>query len=50
MIPEFLGRLPILVTLAKLKKEDLVKVLKEPKNAILKQYIRLLELDGVKLE
>ena len=50
MIPEFLGRLPILVTLARLKKEDLVKVLKEPKNAILKQYIRLLELDGVKLE
>lgn len=49
MIPEFLGRLPIVVSLAKLDKEDLVKILKEPRNAILKQYIRLLELDEVRL-
>lgn len=49
MIPEFLGRLPITVSLSGLGKEDLVKVLKEPKNAIIKQYVRLLELDEVKL-
>ena len=50
MIPEFLGRLPIVFTLEGLTKEMLVKVLKEPKNAILKQYIKLLEMDAVKLE
>ena len=50
MIPEFLGRLPILVTLEKLTEPMLVKILKEPKNAILKQYIKLLALDEVKLE
>ena len=49
MIPEFLGRLPVVVTLQALTKELLVKILKEPKNAILKQYIKLLELDEVKL-
>lgn len=49
MIPEFLGRLPILITFEKLTKELLVRILKEPKNAILKQYIKLLELDGVRL-
>ncbi len=49
MIPEFLGRLPITVSLSGLSQEDLVKVLKEPKNAIIKQYVRLLELDEVKL-
>lgn len=49
MIPEFLGRLPIVVTLQALTKELMVKVLREPKNAILKQYIKLLELDEVKL-
>lgn len=49
MIPEFLGRLPISVTLESLDKELLVRVLKEPKNAILKQYKKLLELDEVKL-
>ena len=47
--PEFLGRLPVTVTLEKLTKELLVKILSEPKNAILKQYIKLLELDEVKL-
>ncbi len=50
MIPEFLGRLPILVTLQKLTEPMLVRILKEPKNAILKQYIKLLALDEVKLE
>ena len=50
MIPEFVGRLPILFTLKGLDKEALVKILKEPKNAILKQYQKLLELDEVKLE
>ncbi len=50
MIPEFIGRLPIIYTLEGLSKEMMVKVLKEPKNAILKQYQKLLELDEVKLE
>lgn len=50
MIPEFLGRLPIVCTLQKLSGEMLVQVLKEPKNAILKQYQRLLEMDEVQLE
>jgi len=49
MIPEFLGRLPVIYTLDELKEDMLVKVLKEPKNAILKQYQKLLELDEVKL-
>ena len=49
MIPEFLGRLPVVVTLDKLTEDMLVRILKEPKNAILKQYIRLLEMDEVKL-
>lgn len=48
-IPEFLGRLPILYTLKALDEDMLVKILKEPKNAILKQYQKLLELDEVKL-
>ena len=50
MIPEFLGRLPILYTLEGLSKEMLVTVLKEPKNAILKQYQKLLALDEVDLQ
>ena len=50
MIPEFLGRLPILFTLEGLTKEMMIKILKEPRNAILKQYQKLLELDEVKLE
>lgn len=50
MIPEFLGRMPIVFTLDGLTEEMLAKVLKEPKNAILKQYKKLLELDEVKLE
>lgn len=50
MIPEFIGRLPIIYTLQGLGEEMMVKILKEPKNAILKQYQKLLELDEVKLE
>ena len=50
MVPEFLGRLPIVFTLESLNEDMLVEILKEPKNAILKQYKRLLELDEVKLE
>lgn len=49
MIPEFLGRLPVLFTLDALDKDMYIKILKEPKNAILKQYQKLLELDEVKL-
>ena len=49
MIPEFIGRLPIICTLQGLTEEMLVRILKEPKNAILKQYEKLLELDEVKL-
>ena len=50
MIPEFIGRLPIIFTLQGLDEDLLVKILKEPKNAILKQYQKLLALDEVKLE
>ncbi|MCQ5201925.1 ATP-dependent Clp protease ATP-binding subunit ClpX [Mordavella massiliensis] len=50
MIPEFLGRLPIVFTLQGLDEDMYVKILKEPKNAILKQYQKLLALDEVKLE
>lgn len=50
MIPEFIGRLPIVFTLQGLTEELLVQILKEPKNAILKQYQKLLELDEVRLE
>lgn len=49
MIPEFLGRLPVTVTLQGLTKEFLVRILKEPKNAILKQYKKLLAMDEVNL-
>lgn len=49
MIPEFLGRLPVLFTLQSLDEDMMVKILKEPKNAILKQYQKLLNLDGVDL-
>ena len=50
MIPEFLGRLPIVFSLDGLTEDMLVKIMKEPKNAILKQYQKLLELDEVSLE
>ncbi len=50
MIPEFIGRLPIIFTLNGLDRKMLIQILKEPKNAILKQYQKLLALDEVKLE
>ncbi len=50
MIPEFLGRFPVIATLDPLKEEDLMRILVEPKNAIVKQYQKLLAMDGVELE
>ena len=50
LIPEFIGRVPVNVSLNPLDKDALVKILTEPKNAIIKQYQKLLELDEVKLE
>ena len=49
MIPEFVGRLPILATLEELDEKSLVKILKEPKNSLLKQYKKLFEFENVKL-
>ncbi len=49
LIPEFIGRLPVVVTLAPLVEDDLVEILTKPKNALIKQYQHLLSLDGVKL-
>ena len=49
LIPEFIGRVPITVTLEGLDKESLVRILKEPKNALIKQYQKLFEFDEVKL-
>ena len=50
IIPELVGRLPVITCLESLKQEDLVRILKEPKNALVKQYQKLLELDHVELE
>lgn len=50
LIPEFIGRLPIIATLKDLDKEALVKILKEPKNSLIKQYKKLFEMDNVELE
>lgn len=50
LIPELVGRLPIITSLKELDEEALVKILTEPKNAITKQYASLLDMDGVKLE
>ncbi|KRK57935.1 ATP-dependent Clp protease ATP-binding subunit ClpX [Lentilactobacillus hilgardii] len=50
LIPEFIGRLPILTALDKLDEHDLVRILTEPKNALVKQYQKLIELDGAELE
>ncbi len=50
LIPEFIGRLPVIATLDELSEEDLVRILVEPKNALVKQYRKLFELDGVELE
>ncbi len=49
LIPEFIGRLPVIATLEDLDTDALVKILTEPKNALVKQYQRLFELEGVKL-
>ncbi len=49
LIPEFIGRLPVVVTLESLDEDALVSILTEPKNALVKQYQKLLEMDGVKL-
>jgi ATP-dependent Clp protease ATP-binding subunit ClpX len=50
MIPEFIGRLPVFTSVSQLDREALVQVLTEPKNALVKQYQRLFEIDGVELE
>jgi ATP-dependent Clp protease ATP-binding subunit ClpX len=50
LIPEFIGRIPIIATLDELEEADLIRVLKEPKNAIIKQYEALFALDGIELE
>jgi len=49
LIPEFVGRLPVISALDDLTEDDLVRILKEPKNAILRQYKRLIEMDGVNI-
>ena len=49
LIPEFIGRVPINVSLDMLTEDDMVRILKEPKNALVKQYQALFEMDGVKL-
>ena len=49
LIPEFIGRLPVIVTLDELDEDALVRIMKEPKNALVKQYKKLFELDGVEL-
>ena len=50
LIPEFVGRIPVIATLDPLDKDDLVRILTEPRNALVKQYQKLFELDGVILE
>ncbi|ADG78090.1 ATP-dependent Clp protease ATP-binding subunit ClpX OS=Tsukamurella paurometabola (strain ATCC 8368/ DSM / CCUG 35730 / CIP 100753 / JCM 10117 / KCTC 9821/ NBRC 16120 / NCIMB 702349 / NCTC 13040) OX=521096 GN=clpX PE=3 SV=1 [Tsukamurella paurometabola] len=50
LIPEFIGRLPVIASVSNLDKESLVSILSEPKNALVKQYERLFEMDGVELE
>lgn len=50
MIPEFVGRVPIIATLKELTKEELKRILIEPKNAILKQYKKIFEMEGIELE
>ncbi|MFD6196676.1 ATP-dependent Clp protease ATP-binding subunit ClpX [Mycobacteroides salmoniphilum] len=50
LIPEFIGRLPIVASVTNLDRESLITILSEPKNALVKQYTRLFEMDGVELE
>jgi ATP-dependent protease Clp ATPase subunit len=49
LIPEFLGRLPVMATLGELNEETLIRILQEPKNALVKQYQKLFEMEGVNL-
>ena len=50
MIPEFIGRLPVITTLSELDEDMLIKIMTQPKNAIVKQFVSLMKMDGVKLE
>jgi ATP-dependent protease Clp ATPase subunit len=50
LIPEFIGRLPVVASVTNLDKDSLVQILSKPKNALVKQYTRLFEMDGVELE
>lgn len=50
LIPEFTGRLPVVTVMDELKEDDLVRILTEPKNSLVKQYTKLLAMDGVELE
>ena len=50
MIPEFIGRLPVITSVQKLDREALINILTEPKNALVRQYRKLFELDGVELD
>ncbi|MCS7279592.1 MAG: ATP-dependent Clp protease ATP-binding subunit ClpX [Thermodesulfobacteriaceae bacterium] len=50
LIPEFVGRLPVVATLDELKVEDLIRILVEPKNSIIKQYQKLFEIEGIELK
>jgi ATP-dependent Clp protease ATP-binding subunit ClpX len=50
LIPEFIGRLPVVASVTNLDKESLVQILSQPKNALVKQYTRLFDMDGVELE
>src|SRR5699024_9461286 len=50
LIPEFIGRLPVVATVSPLDREALIQILTAPRNALVKQYERMFELDGVELE
>ena len=50
LIPELIGRIPMIVSLNSLKEEDLVRILKEPRNALIKQYIKIFEFDDIDIE
>ena len=50
LIPEFIGRLPVITTVSPLDRDALVRILTEPRNALVKQYQRMFEIDGVELE
>ena len=50
LIPELIGRIPVIVSLSELDREALVRILREPKNSLMKQYVKLFDLDDVELE